>query len=137
MSSAAETILQLGSRTELGFYSVVFVHELGSFPDSTWVKRKFDKAGELDSHEQISWVRDLLPKSLPLALFLYFNYDSTTYNDVPLKTLEDIADDLLFAFSDAKNSVRSLEQVGQALKSHCEVKLINLGEKTSCDLCLS
>ncbi|KAI9779305.1 MAG: hypothetical protein M1835_004735 [Candelina submexicana] len=51
-------------------------------------------------HDDVSWIRDLLPVDLPQARLLYFNYDSTTYNDAPIKILEDIADELLLAFNE-------------------------------------
>lgn len=69
---------------------VVFVHGLGAFPDSTWRKTK--------NPADIQWVRDLLPKDVEMARLLFFNYDSTTYNDAPQKQLEDYASDLLLAF---------------------------------------
>jgi protein SERAC1 len=55
----------------------------------------------------VSWVRDLLPSDAPEARLLFFNYDSTHYNDAPKKDLEDIADELLFAFEIA--GVRTTE----------------------------
>jgi hypothetical protein len=39
-----------------------------------------------------------LPGDIPQARLLFFNYDSTAYNDAPKKNLADIADELLFAF---------------------------------------
>ena len=50
------------------------------------------------SQSQVSWIRDLLPEDIPNTRLLFFNYDSTTYNDAPQKNLEDIAQELLHAF---------------------------------------
>ena len=78
--------------------SVVFVHGLGAFPDTTWQKRRQQGAGGTLSGQQISWIRDLLTEDLREAQFMFFNYDSTTYNDAPRKDLQDIAMELLQAF---------------------------------------
>lgn len=78
--------------------SVVFVHGLGAFPDTTWQKRPQQGAGGTLSGQQISWIRDLLTEDLREARFMFFNYDSTTYNDAPRKDLQDIAMELLQAF---------------------------------------
>ena len=85
--------------------SVVFVHGLGSFPDTTW-----RKAGPNGSHHGgVSWIRDFLPEDLPAARLLFFNYDSTTYNDAPVKDLADIAEELLLAFQ--SSGVRTTNRV--------------------------
>ena len=73
------------------------------------MKRKMDKARTIMLHDDVSWIRDLLPIDLPSARLLYFNYDSTTYNDAPYKNLEDIADELLLAFT--QSDMRTSEEV--------------------------
>ncbi len=50
-------------------------------------------------HDDISWIRDFLPEDLPPGRLMFFNYDSTFYNDAPQKSLEDIANELLQAFA--------------------------------------
>jgi len=40
---------------------------------------------------------------------MYFNYDSTTYNDAPQKALEDFGSDLLNAFD--VSAVRTLKEM--------------------------
>ena len=91
------------------FDSIVFVHGLGSFPDTTWKRRKLDKTRTSTITSSVSWIRDFLPIDLSAARLLYFNYDSTTYNDAPIKMLDDIADELLAAFTNQR--VRMTEEV--------------------------
>ena len=50
------------------------------------------------SGQKIFWIRDLLHQDLPEARLLFFNYDSTTYNDAPQKDLQDMGTELLQAF---------------------------------------
>jgi hypothetical protein len=91
--------------------SLVFVHGLGSFPDTTWCKQRLSGPGfNASDVANVSWIRDLLPDDLPQARLMYFNYDSTSYNDAPQKELEDFALDLLNAFQ--VSQLRITEQVG-------------------------
>ncbi len=78
--------------------SIVFVHGLGAFPDTTWQKRSEQTVHATDSEQQISWIRDFLAQDLRQARLMFFNYDSTTYNDAPQKNLQDIGAELLQAF---------------------------------------
>lgn len=78
--------------------SIVFIHGLGAFPDTTWQKRPEQSAKGTVSGQQISWIRDLLAQDLREARLMFFNYDSTTYNDAPQKDLQDIGMELLHAF---------------------------------------
>ena len=66
----------------------------------------------------MSWIRDFLPADIPQARLLFFNYDSTTYNDAPKKNLADIADELLFAFE--ASELRSAAEVSALLRSSAE-----------------
>lgn len=93
------------------FLSIIFVHGLGAFPDTTWRKqRPQDSDGNSSSSTEVSWVRDLLPDDLPQSRLMYFNYDSTSYNDASQKELEDFALELLNAFDISQ--LRTTEQVG-------------------------
>lgn len=78
--------------------SIVFVHGLGAFPDTTWQKRPGQSVHDSISGQPISWIRDLLAQDLREARLIFFNYDSTTYNDAPHKDLRDMAMELLQAF---------------------------------------
>lgn len=78
--------------------SIIFVHGLGAFPDTTWQKRPEQTVHAINSEHQISWIRDFLAQDLRQARLMFFNYDSTTYNDAPQKNLQDLGTELLQAF---------------------------------------
>ena len=78
--------------------SIIFVHGLGAFPDTTWQKQPEQTVHAIGSELQISWIRDFLAQDLRQARLMFFNYDSTTYNDAPQKNLQDIGTELLEAF---------------------------------------
>lgn len=82
--------------------SIVFVHGLGAFPDTTWQHRPEQSAQDTASGQPVSWVRDLLAQDIREARLMFFNYDSTTYNDAPQKDLQDIGMELLQAFDVAR-----------------------------------
>jgi hypothetical protein len=84
-------------------YSVIFVHGLGSFPDSTWRKKD---TSDLDPEERdkawhVSWIRDFLTDDLRSARLLFYNYDSTTYNDAQQLMLRDFGRELLDVLEDS------------------------------------
>ncbi|OJJ84728.1 uncharacterized protein ASPGLDRAFT_170633 [Aspergillus glaucus CBS 516.65] len=77
----------LGLRSRAGGVDVIFVHGLGSNPDTTW---RAEKAQE-ESHsrlnkEYVCWITDFLPEDIPspqredVRLFFY-NYDSFWQRD--------------------------------------------------------
>ena len=78
--------------------SIIFVNGLGAFPDTTWQKRPEQTVHAIGSEQQNSWIRDFLAQDLRQARLMFFNYDSTTYNDAPQKDLQDIGTELLQAF---------------------------------------
>ena len=84
---------------KLTIASIVFVHGLGAFPDTTWQKRPQQSDGGIVSGQKTSWIRDLLQQDLPEARLLFFDYDSTVHNDAPQKDLQDIGTELLQAFN--------------------------------------
>jgi hypothetical protein len=73
-----------------------------------------DKAHTKIAYDQVSWIRDFLAEDLPQARLLFFNYDSTTYNNAPQKDIEDIARELLHSFS--ASGLRITEMVGMVHK---------------------
>ena len=85
-------------RQKLIIVSIIFVHGLGAFPDTTWQKRPEQTAQDTASDLHISWIRDLFAQDLREARLMFFNYDSSTYNDAPQKDLHDIGRELLQAF---------------------------------------
>lgn len=67
--------------------SIIFIHGLGSNPDTTWCARRSTNTSnpnteaESNSEQNVNWVSDLLPYDLPaetrkdIRMFFY-NYDS-------------------------------------------------------------
>jgi hypothetical protein len=87
---------------------IIFVHGLGSLPDSTWHK---PLPGQKTKYpEGVHWVRDLLPSDIPDARLMFFNYDSTVYNDAPQKSLRTIGDELLLALEHSKADASAWQQ---------------------------
>jgi hypothetical protein len=67
--------------------SIVFVHGLGSNPDTTWQAARRAEAANAsqeaarDNDRSVNWVRDFLPEDLPPAIYrdvrmFFYNYDS-------------------------------------------------------------
>ena len=98
---------------------IVFVHGLGSQPDSTWRAEK--RLGALDSQhgnqqkrkEYIYWVKDFLAPDLAAAghegiRLFYYNYDSAYYRDASEKRLQDLGDQLLSRISSSRYGLKSV-----------------------------
>jgi hypothetical protein len=88
--------------------SVIFVHGLGSNPDTTWQGKKTLENGNIIRGTQdskkvnapIDWIThlapyDLEPKFLKGARMFYYNYDSYWFRDAIEVRLEDLATKLL------------------------------------------
>lgn len=86
--------------------SIVFVHGLGSNPDTTWRARRpasspatnQDVPGENDSY--VTWVRDFLPDDLPPSIreevrMFFYNYDSYWKRDALDNRLTNLGSALL------------------------------------------
>jgi spore cortex formation protein SpoVR/YcgB (stage V sporulation) len=71
-----------------------------------------DKGHTKIAYDQVSWIRDFLAEDLPQARLLFFNYDSTTYNNAPQKDIEDISRELLRSFS--TSGLRTTDMVGNS-----------------------
>jgi hypothetical protein len=86
--------------------SIVFVHGLGSNPDTTWRAEKqairLDSAtdSQSNSNQYVNWVSDLLPKDLlpttrqDTRIFFY-NYDSYWKRDAVHTRLSNLGNELL------------------------------------------
>ena len=96
---------------------IVFVHGLGSQPDSTWRAEK--RLGVLDSQhgnqrrrkKYIYWVKDFLAADLAAAGYegirlFYYNYDSAYYRDASEKRLQDLGDQLLSRISSRRHGLK-------------------------------
>ena len=95
---------------------IVFVHGLGSQPDSTWRAERWAEAlssqvgKSRQQKEYVYWVNDFLVPDLAsknrrgLRLF-YYNYDSAYYRDASEKRLEDLGDQLISRMSLRRQSV--------------------------------
>ena len=98
---------------------IIFVHGLGSQPDSTWRAERRVEALALqdDNHRQqkeyVYWVNDYLTHDLiskgrrGITLF-YYNYDSAYYRDASEKRLQDLGDQLLSRISLRRRSLTSV-----------------------------
>ena len=96
---------------------IIFVHGLGSQPDSTWrADKRPDALGaqngmQRQQKEYVHWVEDYLAPDLAstgrkgIRLF-YYNYDSAYYRDASEKRLQDLGDQLLSRISSRRQSLK-------------------------------
>ncbi|KJZ70348.1 hypothetical protein HIM_10277 [Hirsutella minnesotensis 3608] len=92
--------------TRAGGVDIVFVHGLGSNPDTTWQARRpamtpvpLDTTLS-DSEQYVNWVSDFLPNDLPPAIrgnvrIFFYNYDSYWKRDAVYTRLPNLGSDLL------------------------------------------
>jgi hypothetical protein len=114
--------------------SLVFVHGLGSNPDTTWrAPKKADSeessADALKLSEYVTWITHFLPDDLPAELLpqtrLYFyNYDSDWRRDAVEVKLKDLGEDLLRTVGE---DLRNPETVGgrTSLFAVLQFKILN------------
>ena len=100
---------------------IIFVHGLGSQPDSTWRSEKRVAALALQNGKQrqqmehVYWVNDYLVSDLAsnghrgIRLF-YYNYDSAYYRDASEKRLRDLGCQLLSRISSTRQSLASVRK---------------------------
>jgi hypothetical protein len=96
---------QAGELTTCVMYSVIFVHGLGSNPDTTWRKRVHDASprhpgGGDKSNGDTCWVTDFLVDEIPLASrcktrIFFYNYDSFWERDAVQTRLWKLAGNML------------------------------------------
>ncbi|KAH6705334.1 hypothetical protein BKA61DRAFT_147868 [Leptodontidium sp. MPI-SDFR-AT-0119] len=101
---------------------IVFVHGLGSNPDTTW-QGTTAPTPRNDSHDRrsnavksspVDWIihllpQDLQPQNLKSSQLFYFNYDSYWFRDALESQIDDLADKLIV---DLSNLRRSAGKVG-------------------------
>ncbi|KAL4938709.1 hypothetical protein BDV06DRAFT_200264 [Aspergillus oleicola] len=91
----------LGSRPRAGGVDVVFVHGLGSNPDTTWAAKTNHRQSPTEpGNEFTCWVTDFLPEDIPsperenVRLYFY-NYDSYWQRDAVQVRLPELGEDML------------------------------------------
>ncbi|KAL5000887.1 hypothetical protein BDV10DRAFT_199813 [Aspergillus recurvatus] len=106
----------LGSHPRAGGVDVVFVHGLGSNPDTTWsAKTKQQKSPSEPSDEYICWVTDFLPDDIPspereeVRLFFY-NYDSYWQRDAVQVRLRELGGDMLHRLGEIRKTAQERER---------------------------
>ncbi|RDW56494.1 hypothetical protein BP5796_13135 [Coleophoma crateriformis] len=97
---------------------IIFVHGLGSNPDTTWRARKVDllhdKAGcpRSTNDEYVNWISEFLPHDLPPTVckdtrILFYNYDSYWKRDALKTGLVELGGQLL---EEVKTKLRQTEE---------------------------
>lgn len=98
---------------------IIFVHGLGSQPDSTWRAEKrvdalaLQNGSQREQKKYVYWVNDYLAHDLVskgvhgIKLF-YYNYDSAYYRDASEKRLQDLGDQLMSRISSRRQSLTSV-----------------------------
>ena len=99
----------------LRYCSIIFVHGLGSNPDTTWTaKAQHPESAANENEARVFWIRDFLPQDLPHSIrentrvFLY-NHDSYWQRDAVQTRLWSLGEGLLHRI---RTSVRNSEEVG-------------------------
>ncbi|KAM0362811.1 hypothetical protein ACHAPK_011498 [Fusarium culmorum] len=89
-----------------GGIDIIFVHGLGSNPDTTWRAKRplattdIPKKAPAESEEFVDWVSEFLPDDLPAVIqknvrIFYYNYDSYWKRDALYTRLANLGDELL------------------------------------------
>ena len=112
-------------------YSIIFVHGLGSNPDTTWRARRSDAT--LNTPEQpisendsfVNWISDFLPNDLRKTKLdtrlLFYNFDSYWKRDAVHTRLSTLGADMLEHIND---NIRRSENVGTKYLLHLGVSLM-------------
>lgn len=98
---------------------IIFVHGLGSQPDSTWRARRrlealaLQDGNQRQQKEYVYWVNeylspDLISKGRRGIRLFYYNYDSAYYRDASETRLQDLGDQLLSRISSRRQSLTSV-----------------------------
>lgn len=95
-------------------YSIIFVHGLGSNPDTTWKAKRSGTSPETsDNKDYVCWVTDFLPQDIrpeilqTLRVFFY-NHDSFWQRDAAQTRLSNLGYNLLNLMS---TEIRKTEEV--------------------------
>lgn len=108
---------------------LIFVHGLGSQPDSTWRAEKRVEVVDLQSGNQqqqkeyVYWINhflapDLVSKYRRGIRLFYYNYDSAFYRDASEKRLQDLGDQLLSRITSRRQSLTSEQNRGIVFVGH-------------------
>ncbi|KAI9775707.1 MAG: hypothetical protein M1816_005776, partial [Peltula sp. TS41687] len=90
-----------GSRSHADGLDIIFVHGLGSNPDTTWRARKTaTKLEATHDEEYICWVSDFLPQDIPAAIrqdirVFFYNHDSIWQRDAVQTRLGELGHNFL------------------------------------------
>jgi hypothetical protein len=119
-------ILPLLQREIADRNSIVFVHGLGSNPDTTWhatrpttTANALEEAA-LDSQQFVNWVSDFLPDDFPPAIrrdirMFFYNYDSYWKRDAVYTRLANLGNELLEHIREIRES--------ETVSIHSEISL--------------
>ncbi len=96
------------SRTDKG--SIIAVHGLGANPNKTWsFQHNFNSKSEKHQSptqpcngESTMWLKDLLPRHVPTARIMTFNYASKWLRDAPRENIRPLASRLLANIDDVR-----------------------------------
>lgn len=124
----------------LTYCSIVFVHGLGSNPDTTWQARRLADTPDANSDRYVNWVSEFLPDDLPPITrkdtrLYFYNYDSYWKRDAVQTRLWDLGEKLL---EHIKTGIRRSEEVRieyDAFNSTYVANDLAPGAKPGPDLC--
>jgi hypothetical protein len=98
--------------------SIIFVHGLGSNPDTTWSSRVVDadhKSPDSRHNGSVCWVQDFLPHDIAprfrddVRVFFY-NHDTHVWRDAPQSTLDSLGSAML---SQMQAEIRRTDEVDE------------------------
>ena len=98
------------------YYSIIFVHGLGSNPDTTWkLKNTAANSEMINDEEYVCWVTDFLPHDIPPAVLqdlrvFFYNHDSFWQRDSVQTRLWNLGHNLLNQMS---MGIRRTEEVSK------------------------
>lgn len=106
-----------------GCCSIIFVHGLGSNPDTTWtVQTQPSKSTATDIQRNISWISEFLPQDLPPSIrentrVFFYNHDSYWQRDAVQTRLWSLGEGLLQRI---RINIRNTEDVGLSYLSELD-----------------
>ena len=106
------------------WYSIIFVHGLGSNPDTTWQARKRSIELGSDRERGVCWVTDYLPEDLSAIVgqgvrLFFYNHDSFWKQDAVQTRLSDLSNALLNRISSTIKTTNEVSTSITLLKLAC------------------